>query len=181
MLMHFLLIGWLCAPGQVSIQGKLRRRNPVPHTQETLEKMAEEILELSKVAAVARSRASGGHADVTESEFLALDLLARQQPMTIGDIQKAIGVVPAQMSRIIRALEGRDGGGYIQCSINAQDRRRIDVVLTDRGREVHQSYRASRLSSILETLSTLTIEDRIQFMRILGKIRQRFAQRPGNE
>ena len=153
----------------------------MPHTQETLEKMAEDILELTKVAAVVRSKRASGQADITESEFLALDLLAKQEPLTIGDIQKGIGVVPAQMSRIIRALETREGGAYIRCSINPQDRRRIDVVLTDRGRETHQAYRTSRLSSILETLSTLTTEDRVQFVRILGKIHQRIAQSLGRE
>ena len=153
----------------------------MPHTQETLEKMAEDILELTKVAAVARSKVASGQTDVTESEFLALDLLARRQPLTIGDIQKDIGVVPAQMSRIIRAMEAREGGAYIRCSINPQDRRRIDVVLTDRGRETHQAYRTSRLSSIIEILSTLTTEDRVQFVRILGKIHERIAQSLGHK
>ncbi|UCF33950.1 MAG: MarR family transcriptional regulator [Phycisphaerales bacterium] len=142
----------------------------MPHTHETLEKMAEQIFELSRLASLARSRKPAGPVELTDSEFLTLDLLAKHEPLTIGEAQKAIGVVPAQMSRIIRALEDREGGGYIKCSINLHDRRRIDVVLTDRGKQAHKKYREIRLGSITETLSILPPEDRVEFLRILGLI-----------
>jgi DNA-binding MarR family transcriptional regulator len=142
----------------------------VPHTQETLEKMAEQIFELSRLASLARSRKPPGPVELSESEFLTLDLLAKHEPLTIGEVQKAIGVVPAQMSRIIRALEDREGGGYIRCSINLHDRRRIDVVLTERGKRAHKEYREARLGTITDTLSVLAPHDRVEFLRILGLI-----------
>jgi DNA-binding MarR family transcriptional regulator len=148
----------------------------VPHTQETLEKMAEQIFELSRLASLARSRKPASALELTESEFLTLDLLAKHEPLTIGEAQKAIGVVPAQMSRIIRSLEGQEGGGYIGCSINPHDRRRIDVILTERGREAHKKYRLARLRTITDILSILPPEDRIEFMRILGLIQDHFER-----
>lgn len=152
----------------------------MPESRQTLEAMAEEIFELSKLVSTARSRRQTGPDDLSESEFLALDMLARHEPQTIGEIQKQIGVVPAQMSRIVRALESRAIGSYIRCSINPQDRRRIDVCLTDAGRQAHTAYRTSRLGSMLDILTSLPPDDRVHFMRIMRQIRHTMAARLGN-
>lgn len=147
----------------------------MPDSKETLDKMTTEIFELYRLIAIARTRLPSGPDDLSETEFLTLDILSREQPLTIGEIQKQIGVLPAQMSRIIRALEGRGGGrGYVECSINSEDRRRIDVTLTKSGSEAFEKYRNVRLGSMREILSVLVPEDRVQFMRILGEIRGSF-------
>jgi len=129
--------------------------------------MAGEIFELYRLVAIARSRQPAGPDDLSETEFLTLDLLAKEQPLTIGEIQRRIGVVPAQMSRIVRALEHHEGGAYIECRINVTDRRRVDVTLTEAGKKAHEAYRESRLNSMHHILSGLEPNDRIQFIRIL--------------
>ncbi len=148
----------------------------MPDSQETLDKMAAEIFELYRLIALARSRKPSGPDDLSEAEFLTLDLLTKQQPRTIGEIQKEIGVLPAQMSRIVRALEEQGGRGYVECKINAADRRRIDVSLTDGGAEAYETYRTVRLGSMYEILRVLAPNDRIEFMRMLGQIRDAFAK-----
>lgn len=155
----------------------------MPDSQETLDKMTTEIFELYRLIAIARTRLPSGPDDLSETEFLTLDILSKEQPLTIGQIQKRIGVLPAQMSRIIRALESQGGGkGYVECNINADDRRRIDVMLTKGGRDAFEKYRNVRLGSMREILSVLLPEDRVQFMRILGEIRGSFQKRmPGSK
>ncbi|MFQ6048047.1 MAG: MarR family winged helix-turn-helix transcriptional regulator [Phycisphaerae bacterium] len=134
--------------------------------------MAEEIFELNKLSWVARPRGGGRRgSDLSESEFLALDLLVRHQPMSVGQLQRAIGVLPAQMSRVIRSLESKADKPLIRCSINPRDRRRIDVVLTEAGQKAHQSYRAVRLARAVEVLAELSESDRREFMRILRTVR----------
>ena len=147
----------------------------MPDSQETLNKMAAEIFELYRLIALARSRVPSGPDDLSESEFLTLDLLTKKEPRTIGEIQKEIGVLPAQMSRIVRALEEQGGRGYVECKINARDRRRIDVVLTDGGAKAYDNYRSVRLGSMYEILRVLAPTDRLEFMRMLGEIRDAFA------
>ena len=149
----------------------------MPDSQETLNKMAMEIFELYRLIAIARSRHPSGPDDLSETEFLTLDLLTKEQPRTIGEVQKQIGVLPAQMSRVIRALEEQGGRGYVECAINPQDRRRIDVSLTKRGQEAYDRYRTARLSSMYEILSVLIPQDRLHFMRMLRVIRDAFAHR----
>lgn len=149
----------------------------MPDTQETLDKMAAEIFDLYLVVAIARSHRPTGPDDLSESEFITLDTLSREQPLTIGDVQKRVGVVPAQMSRIVRALEEQGGRGYVECKINPKDRRRIDVTLTPAGEAAHAKYRQTRLTSMHEVLRILPSEDRLQFMRMMRQLRQAFELR----
>jgi len=148
----------------------------MPHSKETLNRMAEEIFELYKLVAAARSRLPSGPDDVSESEFITLDLLAKEEPLTIGEVQKRIGVVPAQMSRIVRSLEEQGGKGYVECRINAEDRRRIDLCLTPAGKKVHESFRTVRLGSMHRVLEALCVEDRVHLLRIVGQLRTAFEE-----
>ena len=118
----------------------------MPESQQTMDMMAEEVFELTKLVYAARSRRPSGPDDLSETEFLTLDLLFKEQPLTIGEVQKRIAVVPAQMSRVVRALEEQGGRGYVECKINPQDRRCVDVYLTPAGTKAHTPLRC-RLAS----------------------------------
>src|SRR5579884_3878243 len=77
---------------------------------ESLNRMAEEIFGMA-VATWRQRVASRREAanELSESQYLTLDTLVRstttQQVLTVGELQRSIGVLPAQMSRIIRSLE----------------------------------------------------------------------------
>lgn len=145
-----------------------------------IDTMAQEVLELSQFSTVARSKLSEAGASLTEPEFLALDALAKSSPQTVGEIQRSVGVLPAQMSRILRGLERHTSGQpLVNCSINRADRRRIDVTLTDAGRALHQAYRRGRLSFICDFLANLSEEERVCFMRIVQNFRERLKNQLG--
>jgi len=139
--------------------------------------MAEEIFEIYQLMATLRSRQTSGQEDISETEYITLNVLARGGQMTVGEVQKRIGVAPAQMSRIVRALEENGGRGYVECQINPRDRRCVDISLTAAGRKAHARFRAARLESMYAFLSVLPPEDRVHFMRIIGQIRGAFEQR----
>jgi DNA-binding MarR family transcriptional regulator len=134
-----------------------------------LKEFAEEIFEVSKDVWAMQSRSKGRtQTEITETEFLALDfLLKSEQTVTVGDIQRHIGVLPAQMSRIIRALENKSGQALIACRINAQDKRKVDVSLTTAGKQAHQAYRQYKLGATEKILACLNENDRAEFVRIL--------------
>ncbi|HUW84840.1 MAG TPA: MarR family transcriptional regulator [Phycisphaerae bacterium] len=145
-----------------------------------LERLAEEIFELSNLGSRSRAaRRRHGAMDLSESEFLTLDTLAKGERMTVGQLQRAIGVLPAQMSRVVRSLESKTDEPLIHCAINPQDRRRIDVTLTEAGRHAYHEYRESRLSGAVEVLAELKDRDRREFMRLLRVIRKLMEQRAG--
>jgi len=141
---------------------------------EQLKQFMEEIFEVSKDFWAAQSKTkSKNEADITETEFLALDMLSKSDhPLTVGDIQKRIGVLPAQMSRVIRSLESKGGHPLIACRINPVDKRKVDVEITPAGRKNHQDYRQMKLGTIEKTLRCLSEQDRGEFMRILRQIRE---------
>ena len=138
-----------------------------------VKEFTEELFELSKHFWIAQSRSKGKEeTEITETEFLALDLLFKSESLGVGDIQRHIGVLPAQMSRIIRSLENKGDQPLITCSINPNDKRKIDVKLTQAGRETHQAYRRMKLGSIEKMLFGLSQHDRQEFMRILRTVRE---------
>lgn len=147
----------------------------MPKSQALLDHMAEEIYDLYKLIAAARSAAPGGPDDLSETEFLALDILLKEGPQTIGEIQKRVGVVPAQMSRIVRALEEQGGKGYVECQINPRDRRRINLSLTRTGQDAHDRYRSIRFRTMIRVLEALEPQDREPFMAMLRKISSAFS------
>lgn len=146
-------------------------------SKDTLNRMAAEIFELYQLIAIARSRVPAGPDDLSETEFLTLDALSKVDMLTIGEIQRLVGVVPAQMSRVIRALEESGGRGYVECRINPHDRRRVDVSLTEPGRMAHDKYRSARLGTMYALLSVLSPSDREHFMRIMRLMRESLEQK----
>ena len=124
--------------------------------------------------AVPRGRRRTG--DLKEIEFLTLSLLHKREKLIVGDIQRQLGVLPAQMSRIIRALETRERP-LIACQINAQDKRKIDVALTPAGRSAFLDYQSERVRTIGSLLAGLSPADLDELHRLVGQL-QASARRP---
>ena len=118
--------------------------------------------------------------DLKEVEFLTLSLLRQHDTMIVGDIQRMLGVLPAQMSRIIRSLEARDRP-LIACRINPNDKRKIDVVLTPAGRSAFQEYQSSRVRGIVTLLAKLAEEDLEDLNRLLEKVHDLLGPRSFRE
>jgi len=146
--------------------------------REQLEELAEEIFALTQMDWAARPqvRRRPEH-DISESEFLSLDALARSDSMTVGELQKRVGVLPAQMSRIVRSLENKPDEAMISCAINPTDKRKIDVSITEAGRKAVTAYRSAKLAGITEVLTDLSESDRAEFIRILRVIRTQITER----
>lgn len=137
--------------------------------------MAREIFELRKLSAVAaHPRTDKDPYDLSDSEFVALDALSRTDSMTVGELQKKVGVLPAQMSRIIRSLESKADKPLVTCTLNPDDKRKIDVAISDTGRRAYQAYQAARLGRTMHILADLEESDRLEFIRILRLIRKKF-------
>ncbi len=126
--------------------------------------LAEAILAMSKRSWI---EASG---EITESEFLALDYLAEVGTATVGETQQHIKVVPAQMSRLLRRLQS---AGFVTSGINREDRRRVDMTISESGRAVHGKYRTAKLAPIIAALDRLSRDEREAFMTLINKMTKR--------
>ena len=138
-------------------------------TGHRVEDIAQDLFEVVTQICLSTLRGRRRSGDLKEVEFLTLSILHAQGTMIVGDIQRLLGVLPAQMSRIIRALENRERP-LIQCRINARDKRKIDVVLTGAGEKALQDYQDARVGRIVERLHNLAEEDHEDLLRLLHKL-----------
>ncbi len=135
-----------------------------------IEEIAHDLFEVVTRLCLTVPRKRRGGSDLKEVEFLTLATLHDRGTMIVGDIQRLLGVLPAQMSRIIRSLENRPDP-LIACRINPQDKRKIDVCLTDSGAKALGDYQAGRVQRISELLRDLAEDDRETLVQLLEKMR----------
>src|SRR2546426_1199564 len=127
-------------------------------TGQRLEDVAQDLFDVFTRLGLSTLRGRRRPGDLKEVEFLTLSILQAHGTMIVGDIQRVLGVLPAQMSRVIRALENRERP-LIQCSINTRDKRKIDVELTNNGEKALSDYQGKRVGRIVERLNNLPDDD----------------------
>ena len=98
--------------------------------------------------------------------------------MIVGDIQRLLGVLPAQMSRIIRSLESRDRP-LITCQINPRDKRKVDVGMTQAGEKALEEYQASRTDRLVKLLRDLPEDEQENLNRLIEKLHGLLERSPG--
>jgi DNA-binding MarR family transcriptional regulator len=122
------------------------------------DQLARQLFSIATHFCLALPRGRRRVGDLKDVEFLTLTLLSSHGTMIVGDIQRLLGVLPAQMSRIIRSLEARDRP-LIACRINPQDKRKIDVCLTGAGEKALADYSEQRVRAIADLLGKLCVDD----------------------
>lgn len=135
-----------------------------------MERLAQEVFDLVRQLTLSAPRGRRRPGDLKEGEFLTLSMLGERGTLIVGTIQRELGVLPAQMSRIIRSLESRDQP-LVSCRINPLDKRKVDVSLTQAGERTLGEYRRHRVARILDILGDLDEEDRDRFAEIMDRIR----------
>jgi DNA-binding MarR family transcriptional regulator len=153
-------------PTTAPCEGKV---NMATDTGDQLAQISRELFELVTHVTMAALRGRRRSDDLKELEFLTLTILQEQGTMIVGDIQRLLGVLPAQMSRIIRALEEGDKP-LISCRINSTDKRKIDVCLTTFGEKTLMEYQSVRVTRIGKLLNNLCEEDQEDLLRVLEKL-----------
>ncbi len=138
-------------------------------TGHRLDDIAHELFQLVTQICLSTLRGRRRSGELKEVEFLTLSLLQSNGTMIVGDIQRLLGILPAQMSRVIRALENRERP-LIQCRINPRDKRKINVCLTPHGEKMLLEYQAKRVGRIIERLQQLSEDDQDELVRALTKL-----------
>lgn len=134
-----------------------------------VEQVAQSLFNLATQFCLELPRGRRRFGELKETEFLTLAILQGQGTMIVGDIQRILGVLPAQMSRVIRSLEERPLP-LIACQINVRDKRKIDVGLTVEGERALQEHRTLYLTAINKMLNRLSEDDLECLSRVLAKI-----------
>jgi DNA-binding MarR family transcriptional regulator len=133
--------------------------------EETARDLFQVVTQLGLTALRGRRRVG----DLKEIEFLTLALLHAHGTMIVGDLQRMLGVLPAQMSRIIRSLEARERP-LISCQINPRDKRKVDVSLNSFGERALADYQIMRTDRLVELLRDLPQEEQEDLGRLIDKL-----------
>ncbi len=140
-----------------------------------LEETARDLFEVVTQIGLTALRGRRRPGDLKEVEFLTLAILHEHGTMIVGNIQRLLGVLPAQMSRIIRSLENRPHP-LIACQINPSDKRKVDVVVTEAGTKALQEYQATRTGRLMEMLRELPEEEQEDLNRLVDKLHGLFER-----
>ena len=146
-------------------------------TGHRVEDLALELFEVVTQICLSTLRGRRRGNDLKEVEFLTLSLLHANGTMIVGDIQRVLGILPAQMSRIIRALENREHP-LIECRINPRDKRKIDVAMNPEGEKALLDYQGARISRIVQRLQILSDDDQEDLIRVLTKLHGMLERTP---
>ena len=141
-----------------------------------LEEIAEDLFDVVTRVCLTAPRGRRRSGDLKDIEYHTLAILQGRGTMIVGDIQRLLGVLPAQMSRIIRSLEDRPLP-LIACRINPQDKRKIDVCMTEAGEKAIQDYQSVRVHRIAELLQDLTEAEQENLVHLLDRLRD-LLERP---
>ena len=136
-----------------------------------LEEIAQELLAVMTQLALSTQSHHRRGVELKELEFLTLSILSSRPTMIVGDIQRLLGVLPAQMSRIIRSLENRQPP-LIECQINASDKRKVDVRLTSAGRRTLGEFQEVRVQKLVGLLKGASDEDHDELSRLVARLHE---------
>ncbi len=114
--------------------------------------------------------------ELTELQVLTLDRLAGPGSMPLTELREEVGVLPAQMTRILQSMMSTEAGSYIVCCPNDDDRRRTDVEITALGRRVYNTYRKADREMLLQVLEPLGDRDRRDLARVVDRIGENLAE-----
>ena len=138
-------------------------------TGERVEEIAQDLFAVVTRICLSTLRGRRRTGDLKEVEFLTLSVLQGRRTMIVGDIQRLLGVLPAQMSRIIRSLENRPEP-LIACHINPRDKRKIDVQLTDAGEKALLEFQDIRVRRIADQLHDLSDDEQSHLLQLLDRV-----------
>ena len=144
-----------------------------------LEETARDLFEVVTQIGLTAPRGRRRTGDLREVEFLTLAILQERGTMIVGDIQRILGVLPAQMSRIIRSLETRETP-LITCRINPIDKRKINVCLTAAGTKALHDYQAQRTDRLVELIRDLPEDEQEDLNRLVDKLHSLFDRGTSN-
>lgn len=132
---------------------------------------------MTKTAALARQLVIEALAagDTREHHYLVLAALHEVGAVTVSELAPDIGLDRADVTATVRLLTRR---GYVECTADHTDRRRILLTLTLTGRQHLDKLNQLLLRAQAELLTDLSNREQAQLIRLLTAVLTRRRRRP---
>ena len=115
----------------------------------------------------------GTMGDLTESQFGTLEALYHLGPLCQGEIGQKILKSSGNMTMVVDNLEKR---GLVQRERSQEDRRQIEVSLTDQGRQLIKGIFPEHAQAIVKAFDTLSVKEQDQLGALCRKLGQSLAE-----
>lgn len=107
-------------------------------------------------------------------QMLILDILNVRKSMRMGELAKYLSVSMAATTGVVDKLVNQ--GLAIRAS-SPNDRRVVNINITDKGRKITHKYNQAKQKTIIEIFSGLNEADRNKYIEILRKIVSRLNEK----
>ncbi|MCQ8897770.1 MarR family transcriptional regulator [Limnobacter humi] len=113
------------------------------------------------------ARALAKRADMATSELHTLQVVEDNPGISPGELARALGLSPVTSTVILQKLEGRN----LVCKVRSlNDKRRLEVQLTDQGRQELVQAPSSLQGRFRSEFSTLPAWEQHQIAAVLGRV-----------
>ena len=107
--------------------------------------------------------------DYTHGEIKILTLLTQNDNgISPGDICESLGMTTPRISAALASLTKKD---LVTRVTDPKDKRRLHIYITESGKALVEAKKHELAKSLSELLSSLGEEDAVEYVRIMGKIR----------
>ena len=147
-----------------------------PHSSKACARALLEVVPQIMRAVRAEMRQHGA-ADLNVPQFRTLAFIGRRPGGSLSAVAEHIGLTLPAMSTLVNGLVARE---LVVRAPAADDRRRVTLTLTPRGRAVWEAAHAATAARLAEQLAALSASDREQVSRALEILRPLFAAQPAD-
>ena len=102
------------------------------------------------------------------THYLGLKVLAARAPCTANELAQALDQVPSAVTRLLDKLEALD---CVRREPHAQDRRALQIVLTDEGRQLWARLKQRGDQTIDDAMRDLSTDERAQLLSLMTRVR----------
>ena len=102
------------------------------------------------------------------THYLGLKVLAAKAPCTANELAQALDQVPSAVTRLLDKLEAM---GCVRREPHAQDRRALQIVLTDEGRQLWARLKQRGDQTIDDAMRDLSTDERAQLLSLMTRVR----------
>ena len=148
-----------------AFSGLMRDASATPPSEEWLARALELLREGRKVMSL---RPEPTVSEATRGMPAVMQVLIEEgHPMSPSELARKAGVSDARIANTLRALEKR---GYVERRGCEHDRRRVEVLVTEKGYEVASKHFEECLDLIARFLEELGPEDTESLVHVVGRI-----------
>ncbi|MSP12867.1 MAG: MarR family transcriptional regulator [Chloroflexi bacterium] len=143
----------------------------------TPEECAREVLEVvpTVMRAIRTEMRSRRNPDLSVPQFRTLGFLNRHEGASLSDVAEHIGMTLPSMSKLV---DGLVSNCLATRQVDARDRRRVTLTLTEEGKIVLKEAREATQTRLAETLGALPARERALIIEAMEALRGAFTSNP---